>query len=282
MNLIREKVIKSGTKKVTECLSKIGLYRSSKVIPRSQLTEIAHNLNIERELIPWLAEVGWDEVVKVEYMSERMTYGIEVPGYNTYVTDFIEHNTSRQTRLQVWSYLNQIWQTNFLKDKIEWLKTKMYIKGYEESWFAAWVTSKNPKNAEGFHGENLLWIIEEAKAVQDAVFEGIHGALSQTNNFIYISSTCSVPSGYFYETHTSKADMWDPFKFASWESPRVSPEKIEIWRKEWGEDSPIFQARVAAEFPEESTYSIVPLSHLLRAVETDGTEDENGVESLNF
>lgn len=185
--------------------------------------------------------------------------------------------TSRQTRLQVWGYMNQVWQTNFLRDKIEWLKTKMYIKGYEESWFAAWVTSKNHKNAEGFHGENLLWIIEEAKAVQDAVFEGVQGALSQVNNFIYISSTCSAPVGYFYETHTSRTDQWDTFHIPSWKSPRVSPEKIEAWRREWGEDSPIYQARVAAEFPEESMYSVVPLSHLYRAVEGDEDDEEGFV-----
>lgn len=181
--------------------------------------------------------------------------------------------TSRQTRLQVWGYMNQIWQTNFLRDKIEWLKTKMYIKGYEESWFAAWVTSKNPKNAEGFHGENLLWIIEEAKTVQDAVFEGIQGALSQTNNFIYISSTCGVPHGYFYETHTSRTDMWDTFHIPSWKSPRVAPERIEAWRREWGEDNPIYQARVAAEFPDEDSHVVVPLAHLLRAVESSDDED---------
>ena len=157
--------------------------------------------------------------------------------------------TSRQPRLQYWSYLNTIWQTSLLRDKIGWLKTKMYMKGYEESWFATWVTSKNHKNAEGFHGENLLWIIEEAKSVQDAVFEGVQGALSRPNNFIYISSTCGHPSGYFYETHTSRTDQWDTFHIPSWNSPRVSPEKIEVWRKEWGEDSPVFQARVAAEFP---------------------------------
>ena len=184
--------------------------------------------------------------------------------------------TSRQTRLQVWSYLNEIWQTNFLREKIEWLKTKMYVKGHEENWFAAWVTSKNHKNAEGFHGENLLWIIEEGKSVQDAVYEGVQGALSQVNNFFYTSSTCGHPSGYFYETHTSRTDQWDTFHIPSWKSPRVSPEKIEVWRKEWGEDSPIYQARVAAEFPEESMYSIVPLSHLFRAVEGDD-DDEEGI-----
>ena len=240
----------------------------------------------------------WEKIRSIEYLGEKLTVAVTVPATHTYLTTFVEHNsftaavitqiflnnypgarvlitgpTSRQTRLQIWGYQNQVWQTNFLKDKIEWLKTKMYIKGYEESWFAAWVTSKNPKNAEGFHGENLLWIIEEAKTVQDAVFEGIQGALSQINNFIYISSTCSVPHGYFYETHTSRTDMWDTFHIPSWKSPRVAPERIESWRKEWGEDNPIFQARVAAEFPDEDSHVIVPLSHLFRAVEDNDSED---------
>jgi len=186
--------------------------------------------------------------------------------------------TGRQTRLQFWSYLNRIWQTNFLKDKIEWLKTKMYIKGHEEDWFAAWVTSKNPKNAEGFHCENLLWIIEEAKTVQDAVFEGVQGALSQKNNFFYISSTCGAPQGFFYKTHTVNKDLWDTFHMPSWKSPRVSPQKIEMWRREWGEDNPIFQARVAAEFPDENVHCVVPLSHLLRAVDNSSDNDSEDID----
>lgn len=177
--------------------------------------------------------------------------------------------TSKQTRLQYWSYLNDVWQLNFLKDHIEWLKTKMYFKGHEEQWFAAWVPSKNPKNVEGFHGENLLWIIEEAKGVADAVFESVQGALSQSNNFFYISSTCGLAKGYFWETHTQRLDQWDVFKIPSWESPRVAPEKIEIWKKEWDEDSPIFQARVAAEFPAEDDFCLCPLSWLLRSIEDD-------------
>lgn len=177
--------------------------------------------------------------------------------------------SSKQTRLQFWSALNDTWQKNFLKDHIEWLKTKMYFKGHEEQWFAAWVPSKNPKNVEGFHGENLLWIIEEAKGVADAVFESVQGALSQSNNFFYISSTCGLAKGYFWETHTQRLDQWDVFKIPSWESPRVAPEKIEIWKKEWGEDSPIFQARVAAEFPAEDDFCLCPLSWLLRSIEDD-------------
>lgn len=251
-----------------------GIKAGTNRISKERLKKVAQKLEIEDRLSIWTGTVAWDEVVSVEPVGERMTYSIEVPGFNTYVTDFIEHNTSRQTRLQLWGYMNQVWQTNFLRNKIEWLKTKMYIKGYEESWFAAWVTSKNHKNAEGFHGENLLWLIEEAKSVQDAVFEAVQGALSQINNFIYISSTCGSPLGYFYETHTSRTDQWDTFHIPSWKSPRVSPEKIERWRREWGEDSPIYLARVAAEFPEESMYSIVPMSHLLRAVESDDDDEE--------
>ena len=153
----------------------------------------------------------------------------------------------------------------------------MFVKGFEEAWFVAWVASKNPKNAEGFHDENLLWIIEEAKGVADAVFEGVQGALSQANNFFWISSTCGPPLGYFYESQITRKDQWDAFKVPSWESPRVSPKQIEMWRNEWGEDSPVYQARVAAEFPDTMDSLLIPYSHLLKSLDPD-PEDADDIE----
>lgn len=175
--------------------------------------------------------------------------------------------TGRQVRSQFWNYVGKIWQNNFLKDSIEWQKTKMFVKGQDQDWFAMWMSSsKDHKHIEGYHAENLLWIIEEAKGVNDVVFEAVQGALSRPNNFLYISSTCGPAKGYFYETHSSRLDMWDVEHVPSWTSPRVDPEKLERWKKEWGEDSPIYQARVAAEFPEEDEYSICPLSWLQDSV----------------
>lgn len=218
--------------------------------------------------------IAWDEVVEVSYLGERMTYGIEVEKYHTYTTDFIEHNTGKQTRSQFWSYVCMAAQNSVFADDIECLATRVFVKGKSaEEWKILWVTSKEPRTIEGFHSENLLWIVEEAKAVGDPVFESLSGALSQENNFLYVSSTCGPPRGHFFDSHTRLRHLYDTAHVPSTESSRVSPEKIQLWKEQWGEDSPVYRARVLAEFPEEDDSAVASLSWLLRAIENPN-EDE--------
>jgi phage terminase large subunit len=178
--------------------------------------------------------------------------------------------TGKQTRSQYWSYTNLVWSRSVFKEDFAWQKTKMYLRGRSEESFAVWLTSKEPKTIEGFHGpeegENLLWIVEEAKGCGDAVFEAIQGALSHHNNFFYIASTCGGAGGFFFNTFHSLKDSWDTFRIPWYKSSRISPTQVEKWKNTWGEDSPIFQARVMAEFPTDDERVIVPLPWLERAV----------------
>lgn len=179
--------------------------------------------------------------------------------------------TGQQTRRQIWSYIHTVWRRSVFRDQIAWQATRVCVKGAEEEWNIVWMTSREPKHIEGYHGplegRNLLWIIEEAKGVQDAVFEAISGALSHEDNYWYVSSTCGPPRGMFYDTHHSLRHLWDTIHIPSTASPRVSMKQIEMWKRQWGEDSPIYKARVLAEFPEDEDQVICPLSWCMRAVE---------------
>ncbi len=261
-------------------ITRLGILKTSRNIGRPTVQRAAHLLkNGYLETISQ-EHIGWDEVVSVEYVGDRMTYGIEVEKYHTYVTDFLEHNTGKQTRSQAWSYLENVWSRSVFKDDIAWYKTKMYIRGADESIFALWLTSKEPKSIEGFHGpadgRNLLWIVEEAKGVEDPVFEAIQGALSHKDNYLYISSTCGGPRGYFFRCFHDKRALWHTMKVPYTESTRISPEQVQKWKDQWGEFSPIFRARAMAEFPDESDNVLVPLSFLERAVvPVDDEYEEN-------
>lgn len=256
---------------------KMGVFNNGKTITQEIGKRIGEALNSDYFRSISKEHIAWDEVTSIEYVGEKMTYGIEVEKYHTYVTDFIEHNTGKQTRTQFWSYLNDAWNDSVFKDDIEWQRTKMFVRGEEneENWFATWVSSKNPKNMEGYHGplgngRNLLWIIEEAKGVQDAAFEALSGALSGEDNFLYISSTCGSPTGHFYKSHMTLKNLYETEHIPSTESPRVSEKQIDIWRSQYGgEDSPIFQARVMANFPDDDEFAVVSLQQLEKAVEGD-------------
>ena len=183
--------------------------------------------------------------------------------------------TGKQTRSQFWSYVCMAAQKSVFRDDIECLATRIFIKGeHAEEWKAVWVTSKEPRTIEGFHHENLLWIVEEAKTVGDPVFESLSGALSQEGNYLYISSTCGPPRGHFFDSHTRLRHLYDTEHVPSTESSRVSPEKIQLWKEQWGEDSPVYRARVLAEFPEEDDSAIASLSWLVRAIENPNDDED--------
>lgn len=184
--------------------------------------------------------------------------------------------TGKQTRLQFWAGLNSLWHRSVFMEDMQWQKTKMFVRGKrnEEEWYTAWVSSsKDSKTIEGFHGpldgKNLLWIIEEAKAVSDNVFESLAGALSNENCFLYISSTCGAPHGHFYMSQTTLKDQYKTLQIPSTMCPRVPERKIREWEKLWGKDSPIFRARVMAEFPDEETNCIANLAWIERAIEKE-------------
>lgn len=258
----------------------VKIWKTSKSIHRVKLQEIGRRTGSEKFLNITNDNIAWDEIVSIDYVGDRMTYGIEVDKHHTYVTDFLEHNTGKQTRNQFWSELITVCEKSVFADDIECLKTRIFIKGIkemEEKWKMIWVTSKDPKTIEGFHGslegKNLLWMIEEAKAVADPVFEALSGALSHKDNFLYLSSTCGPPRGHFFDSHTRLRHLYHAHHIPSTLSSRVSPEQIQIWKDQWGEDSPVFRARVMAEFPEEDESAIASLTWLLRAVENP--EEDN-------
>ena len=185
--------------------------------------------------------------------------------------------TGKQTRAQVWSMVSRLHEKSVFKDDLTWYRTKMALKGHEEETFSHWVSSKNSKTIEGMHGplegENLLWIIEEAKAVDDSVYEAISGAMSHKNCFWYISSTCGASVGKFYQSHTSLRDEWETCHVPYTQCPRIDLESVRRWEKDWGKDSAMFKARALAEFPNSEEFAICSLDWLERAVHRDD-EDE--------
>jgi len=191
--------------------------------------------------------------------------------------------TGKQTRQQVWSYIGRLHDQSIFKEELEWFRTKMVIRGMAELSFVMWVTSKNPKTIEGFHGplegKNLLWILEEAKGIADAVYEGLSGALSNEDNFLYVSSTCGRSSGFFYRAFHTERAIWEHEHAPSTDSPRVSVEMINNWKRQWGEESPVYRARVEAIFPSDDDMCIASLEMLELAIEPDSDDTDEFQES---
>ncbi|MFQ5912427.1 MAG: hypothetical protein ACE5JS_04525 [Nitrospinota bacterium] len=181
----------------------------------------------------------------------------------------------KQVRDIFWAEIHRWVGPSFLAGGLELSQTRMAVKGFEEEWFAVGMSAARPENLEGFHAPHLLYVIDEAKGVSDAIFDGIQGALT-TDAKLFLISTPGARLGYFHQVFTKLRTTWKTFHIpclGRWEdakalpsenpiSPRISPEWIGARKEEWGESSPVYQARVMGEFPSEGEDALISLSHI--------------------
>ena len=79
----------------------------------------------------------------------------------------------------LWAEVSKWLRNNpLLSGELIWTKEKVYMRGYPEEWFAVARTASKPDALQGFHAEDLLFIIDEASGVKDNIFEPVLGALS--------------------------------------------------------------------------------------------------------
>ena len=108
---------------------------------------------------------------------------------------------------------------------------------------------ENPEALQGFHADELLFIIDEASGIDDAVFQVAQGALSTPSSRVIMASNPTRTTGFFYRAFHSQREHWKRFTLSCKASPFVSSEYIEQMEGEYGPDSDIFRVRVLGDFP---------------------------------
>lgn len=202
----------------------------------------------------------------------------------------------RQVQKQLWPEIHR-WHRKADWEVIGWhlddfipLSLMMKIKGYDD-WFATGEASDVPEKMEGFHADNIFFIIDEAKAVLDATFESIEGALTTGGSGrgeakqLVISTPPPEKVGYFYNIFTRKVPGYTLHHTSSVDSPNVSREWIEGRKNAWGEDSAIYKNRVEGEFSDTSDDTLIPLKYIEEAVNKEvetGPDYYNGVDVARF
>lgn len=133
------------------------------------------------------------------------------------------------------------------------------------------VASTDPDLIEGAHAENLLTIVDEAKAVPAKSWDAIEGYFSDPGfKLVLAQSVPGEAAGRFYEIHSKQAGYED------WHTIHVTPERalaagriteewVEARRNQWGEDSPMYRTYVKAEFAGAEDGAI-PLSWVEAAI----------------
>jgi phage terminase large subunit len=119
-------------------------------------------------------------------------------------------------------------------------------------------TAREAEAVAGISGRNLMYIIDEASGVPEAIFEAIEGNRAGGARIVLFSNPTKT-SGEFFDAFHSKAQFYHTIRVSSEETPNVvqgkavipglaTREWIEEKKQEWGEDSPLYKVRVRGEF----------------------------------
>lgn len=136
----------------------------------------------------------------------------------------------------------------------------------------------DPAKLEGTHGESVLIVFDEGKAIPNATWDAIEGALAGARPsglpeaFALAMSTPGEAAGRFYEIHTRKPGLedWHPIHVTLEDAiaaGRISTEWAEQRKRQWGENSALYQRRVLGNFHADDEDSVIPLAWVEAAVD---------------
>lgn len=183
--------------------------------------------------------------------------------------------TRQQLHDVLWAEVAK-WMANspLLNRILKWTKTRIYMVGYEKRWFAVARTATKPENMQGFHEDNMLFIIDEASGVADPIIEAILGTLSGVNNKLLMCGNPTKTTGVFYDSHHGDRALYRTFKVSSKDSSRTNKENIEALIRKYGAESNVVRVRVFGEFPIAEDDVFIPLTLVENSIMTEYKERE--------
>jgi hypothetical protein len=137
------------------------------------------------------------------------------------------------------------------------------------------LASDNHETIEGAHADHLLYVFDEAKAIPAATFDAAEGAFmgaAQTETLALAISTPGEPQGRFYDIHRRKPgyeDWWvrHVSLAETIAAGRANREVADQRRRQWGEQSALYQNRVEGEFCPSDAEGVIPLAWVEMAQE---------------
>ena len=182
--------------------------------------------------------------------------------------------TRQQLNDVLWAELEKWRQKSpLLVRALKWTKTYIYFVGREKRWFGVARASSKPENMQGFHEDNMLFVVDEASGVDEAVLEAIRGTLTGVNNKLLLVGNPTQTSGMFYDSHNSERASWDTMTVDAEKSDRTDKENIEALKRKYGADSNVVRVRVHGLFPLAEDDVFIPFSDVEKALMLDFGEE---------
>ena len=188
--------------------------------------------------------------------------------YNYYPSKtIVTAPTSRQVEEIIWGEIEERWRNKQIPLEGRLLSDKLDIAPEH---FVIGFTTKETGNMvgkfQGFHSPNILVIASEAQAISDKIYEQMDGVLTSENSLQILIGNPLVTTGKFArEIKRTMANI--VIHLNCLESPNYRERRevipgmasyhwVERKREDWGEDHPLWYARVLGRLPKTSIDSV--------------------------
>ena len=151
--------------------------------------------------------------------------------------------------------------------------------------YAIGLSADSADQFQGFHSENMFIVVDEAEGVSDDIYEAIEAVMTSASTRLLLIGNPTTVTGAFRRAFYQERHLHYTVSISALDSPNILAGRIVIpglataeWvrerRETWGEDNPIYQARVLGEFPDQAEDTLIKLSDIEAATHRELPLDE--------
>ncbi len=148
------------------------------------------------------------------------------------------------------------------------------------------MSTDKPERMGGYSGDQLLFIVDEASGIDEAIFEAIEGNMAGGARKVLVGNPTQL-GGTFYDAFHDQLELWHTIHVSSEQTPNVlageavvpglaTSEWVERCKLAWGENDPRYQVRVRGNFPGQAANSVVGLTTVEDAIARWNTTEAEG------
>lgn len=187
--------------------------------------------------------------------------------------------TMQQLYDVLWAEIAKWLNSSKVKELLKWTKTKVYMIGDSERWFATAKTATRPENMQGFHEDHMMIVVDEASGVADPIMEAILGTLTGSDNKLLLMGNPNRIEGVFFDAFNKDRDKFKTHTVSSRDSKRTSRDNIEMLESKYGRDSDVCRVRIDGNFPKGALDSFIGLETVELACSEDSHIKQADIDS---
>ena len=183
--------------------------------------------------------------------------------------------TFRQVRHILWRQIHRLY-----RPAAETLGGKMLETRWElsDERYAMGLSADSADQFQGFHSSNMFIVVDEAEGVSDEIYEAIESVMTSADPLLLLIGNPTTMEGAFRRAFHEERTLYRTITISALESPNVQAGRVvfpgltthkwvEERREVWGEENPVYLARVLGEFPEQGDDTLISLRDIEAAVD---------------